>query len=252
MDDRPIPCDSLLFRFDPRLKLMLVLFFSILIAVAKNPFCLAAGALLSLTAIIFSGLTVRRTLMGMVPVNTMVLFLWFFLPFSLPGQTIFAIGPVLASIEGVQLALAVTVKANVLMLLFVAYTASTPLITTGQALSRLGLSCTLTHLFFFSYRYIDVIYEEYRRLKTAMIIRGFVPKTSVHTYRTYAYLVGMVLVKSANRAERIHQAMLCRGFHGRFYSLKEFFIDKKDAVMFIVISVWITGMGLLEWITRHL
>jgi len=41
----------------------------------------------------------------------------------------------------------------------------------------------------------------------------------MHTYRTYSYLFGMTLVKSRNRAERVHQAMLLRGFSGKLIPL---------------------------------
>jgi cobalt/nickel transport system permease protein len=55
-----------------------------------------------------------------------------------------------------------------------------------------------------------------------MKIRGFAPRTNLHTYRSYAYLVGMLFVRAAARAERVHQAMRCRGFDGRFHSLAVF------------------------------
>jgi cobalt/nickel transport system permease protein len=252
IDDRPLHTGSLLFAFDPRLKLLLLMGVSVVVALAKSPWCLAAGALLALIAAVAAGLTIREMLTGLVPVNGMVVFLWLVVPFSLPGDPVWVIGSFSASVAGIHLALLITAKANILMLMFIAYTAATPLVVTGQALSLLGLSGKLTHLFLFTYRYIAVIYDEYQRMKTAMIIRGFVPKTSVHTYRSYACLLGMVLVKSASRAERVHQAMLCRGFHGRFYSLTDFAIGKHDAVLFILIGVWITAMGVLEWTTPPL
>ena len=49
------------------------------------------------------------------------------------------------------------------------------------------------HLFFFSFRYIHVSHSEYHRLDNAMKIRSFKPRTDIHTYRSYAYLVGMLL-----------------------------------------------------------
>ncbi|GAB6097332.1 cobalt ECF transporter T component CbiQ [Desulfatiferula olefinivorans] len=238
---------AVMVRFDPRLKVMLLIWMSVLIAVAKSPCCLGAGAVLAGIAACFSGLTAREVLTGLLPVNGMVVFLWLVVPFSLPGEVLWTLGPFSASSEGIRLALLITAKANILMLSFIVYTASTPLVVTGQALSRLGLSGKLTRLLLFTYRYIAVIHDEYRRMKTAMIIRGFVPKTSLHTYRTYACLLGMVLVKSAARAERVHQAMLCRGFDGRFHSLSEFSFHRRDAVLLALSGVWITTMGILEW-----
>ena len=61
-----------------------------------------------------------------------------------------------------------------------------------------------------------------------MKIRGFQPRTNLHTYRSYAYLAGMLLVRSYDRGENVFQAMLCRGFHGVFYSLKTFSWRRQD------------------------
>jgi cobalt/nickel transport system permease protein len=72
----------------------------------------------------------------------------------------------------------------------------------------------IVHLISFAYRYIHVIHTEYGRQLNAMKIRGFYPKSNLHTYKTYAYLVGMLLVKSYDRAKRVQAAMLCRGLIG--------------------------------------
>ena len=89
--------------------------------------------------------------------------------------------------------------------------------------------------------------QEYERLLRAAKARGFKPKTNMHTYRTYAYLVGMLLVRAVERAERVHKAMICRGFRGRFYSLHKFSMSPLDWVWSIVFGVLLTVMELIEW-----
>ena len=51
-------------------------------------------------------------------------------------------------------------------------------------------------LLMFTYRYLWVMEEEYLRLKRAAELRGFVPKTNLHTYKTIASLFAMVLVRA--------------------------------------------------------
>lgn len=247
-NDEWLKTSSVMYGFDPRLKVVAMFLFSVLVAVAQALDCLAAGAVMALAIVFLSDLGLLETLKRLLPVNGMVCFLWVFLPFSQPGNAVYSLGPFTATREGIDLALLISIKANVLMLMFISFAASTSVITTGQALSRLGVPDKLVHLFFFTYRYIHVIFEEYQRLKTAMVVRGFVPRTSIHTYRTYAYLVGMLIVKSANRAERVYRAMLCRGFHGRLYSLRSFSISRQDGFIFAAMALWIFGMGLVEWI----
>jgi cobalt/nickel transport system permease protein len=86
------------------------------------------------------------------------------------------------------------------------------------------------------------------RLISALKVRGFRPGTNLHTYKTFAYLVGMLLVRSAERAERVHNAMLCRGFRGRLYSLNQFSIHRVDIVTLIFMTGLIVALGVIEWL----
>jgi len=85
-----------------------------------------------------------------------------------------------------------------------------------------------------------------------MRIRGFKPSTAVHTYKTFGYLIGMLLIRSFERSERIYNAMLCRGFHGRFFLLDHFKVMKKDIVLLIILLLPLLGIGWLEWISKIL
>ena len=93
--------------------------------------------------------------------------------------------------------------------------------TLGHTLARLRLPQKLIVLLLLTYRYVFVLDQEYQRLKRAADIRGFRPGTNLHSYRTYAYLVGMLLVRASARARRVYLAMCCRGFNGRFHTLAE-------------------------------
>jgi cobalt/nickel transport system permease protein len=62
----------------------------------------------------------------------------------------------------------------------------------------------------------------------AIKLRGFVPRTNFYTYKTYAYLVASLLIKSYDRSERVYKAMLCRGFKGVFPTYRHFKMQRKD------------------------
>ena len=117
--------------------------------------------------------------------------------------------------------MAVTLKCNAIVCALMALVSTIPASDLGRALRGVGAPTTLSHLFLFTYRFVHVIARERSRLAWAMKIRGFAPRTNLHTYKAYASLVGMVLVRSWERAERVHRAMLCRGFQGTFHSLNE-------------------------------
>ncbi len=246
-NDDIVNSNSLLYKFDPRLKIVTLFLFSILLAVFKSFPALVFAFFISSVTVFVSTIPIIEILKRLIPVNVMILFLWFFLPFTTGGEELYSKGIFIITKEGVLLASTLTIKANAMMLMFIAFVASTPVTTAGHAMGQLGIPDKLVHLFFFTYRYIHVIYDEYKRLKTAMLIRGFIPKTNIHTYRSYAYLVGMLLVKSSGRATRVHDAMLCRGFTGKFYSLNNFSIKKGDVAAFSIMLLLLVSMGVIEW-----
>jgi cobalt/nickel transport system permease protein len=239
--------NSFLERVDPRIKLIGLLLFSIVIAVSYRFATLVTALLGSLIILLPSGIPLKEICRRLVPVNILIILLWLTLPFTVNGDPIFFIGPLAATKAGVLYATQITIKSNTMMLMFIAVIASTRIFTIGHAMHKLGVPTKLVQLFFFTFRYIHVIYREYLRLVNAMKIRGFEPRTNLHTYKTFAYLVGMLLVKSSDRAKRVHNAMLCRGFNGRFYSLGTFPMTKKDLFVFLLIISFIIILGVMEW-----
>jgi cobalt/nickel transport system permease protein len=105
----------------------------------------------------------------------------------------------------------------------------------------------IVHLLLMTYRYVFVIEQEYLRLLRAAKIRGFQPGTNRSTYRTYSNIIGMLFVRAAARAERVHQAMLCRGFKGKFYSLQEFHVGAASWMFAILMATMIVALALMEW-----
>jgi cobalt/nickel transport system permease protein len=90
---------------------------------------------------------------------------------------------------------------------------------------------TRSCLLLFAVRYLGVLEAEYGRLRAAMRARAFRPRTDAHTLRSLGHLVGMLLVRSAERAERVMAAMRCRGFTGRLYVLDDLRWRAADSVV---------------------
>ena len=240
--------DSLLHRLDPRIKIVIALLFSVIVAVADRPLCLATAVCFSLALLLLSSLSLREVFLRLLAVNAFIFFLWLFLPFTYGGEKLFSIGPLTATREGIIYALLITVKSNTIVVALIALLATTPIITLGHGLGHLYVPSKLIHLLFFTIRYLQVLHLEYDRLRAAMKVRAFKAGTNLHTYRSLAYLIGMLLIKSFDRADRIRKAMLCRGFHGEFYLLSHFELQKIDVVMLLVMMLVVAGMASLQWI----
>jgi len=240
--------DSLIHRLDPRVKIVAVSFFSVVVAVSNRFVVLMSALALGFFIVLLARVPMRQLVRRLVPVNVFILFLWLFLPFTVQGEPLFSVGPLVGTHEGVLYAARISLKSNAIVTVLIALVASSSILTIGHAMHELRVPKKIVHLFFFTYRYIHVIGREYVRLVNAMKVRGFRPGTNMHSYKTFAYLVGMLLVRSCDRAERVRNAMLCRGFRGRLYSLSDFSMKTRDVISLIVMLTLVLALGALEWI----
>ncbi|MBU4185891.1 MAG: cobalt ECF transporter T component CbiQ [Proteobacteria bacterium] len=239
--------NSLIKRLDPRVKILEVFFFSIVVAVSNSLPVLFSALAISCCIVLAARIPAREIFRRLVPVNMMIIFLWFFLPFTIEGKHLFNIGPLAVTHEGLIYAFRISIKSNAMMLMLISLIASTAIFTLGHAMLELKMPKKLVHLFFFTYRYIHVMNKEYIRLINAIKIRGFRPGTNLHTYRTFAYIVGMLLIKSFDRMQRVRNAMLCRGFKGNFYTIRNFSLKKIDAISIVFMFAVLIILGILEW-----
>ena len=238
---------SVIHRLDPRFKIILAAVFSIIIAASSRWAALIPGLFFAALLVLVARLSFKKLLIRLTLVNGLILLLWFFLPFSLEGTPLFSIGPLTATREGVLYVTRLTLRSNIIVLSLISLISTTSIFALGHAMKQLRIHDKIIQLFLFTFRYIHVIHVEYQRLHNALKIRGFRPKTDMHSYRTYAYLVGMLLVRSYDRAERIKKAMYCRGFKGQFYSLSKFSLKPGD---FFITSLMLLATGiiaLLQW-----
>ncbi len=238
---------SVIHRLDPRLKIVAALAWSFLLALSTTRDAALAGLAGSALLVVTARLAPVPTLKRLGVINVFIVFLWLMLPFSFstPGQIIAAWGPLEVTREGVALALLLTIKANGVALGALALLGTSPILDLAAAARRLGAPEKLTAMFLLMIRYFEVIRQEYSRLRVAMRMRGFRPGMNLHTYRTLANLVGMLLVRSLDRAERVHAAMLCRGYNGRFWIDGQFAWKRLDwAVSFCLLMLASVVLGL--------
>lgn len=233
---------SLLHTFDPRAKILCALAFIVLISTSPHLEVVLLGLMGALTLVLMSRLSPIAIGKRLLVVNSFTLFLWFTLPLTYGGATFFSAGPLTLSYDGLQLAGLITLKTNTILLCFISLITTSPVVSIGHSLEKLGVSPRLCFILLFSYRYIFVILDEYQKLNRAAQIRNFTPGTNLRTYQTYGYLFGMTLIKSWNRSRRVHQAMVLRGFNGQLRSLHLLQTRKRD---YLLVTTMTTFLALL-------
>jgi cobalt/nickel transport system permease protein len=134
------------------------------------------------------------------------------LPFVAVGERVEVLGIPLA-VEGLWGAWNVAAKATLgaSTSLLLAATTEVPLLLRG--LERLRVPAVLTQIAAFMVRYLEVVVGEVQRQRVAMTARGYDPRWLWQS-RAIAASAGTLFIRSYERGERVHAAMLARGYAG--------------------------------------
>jgi len=95
-----------------------------------------------------------------------------------------------------------------------------------RALERLGMPKVFVVQLLLLYRYLFVLVGEGTRMVRARALRSFGRRGRGLT--VFGHMVGQLLMRTLDRAQRIHLAMLCRGFEGDVRLLHPLRIGRKD------------------------
>lgn len=242
----PPQTNSPLARLDPRWRLAALLL-ALLVASLPRTLAAATAALAGSLLLAWLGRLPRKwyldrlaTLAGLLALVVLPL------PFLLGGEPAWGWGVLHVSLEGARLALLVLVKATTLVTLVLVLLVTAPLDATLKAAHALHVPGLLVQLALLSYRYLFVLADELARLRVAVRVRGFRNRPNWHSYRTVGHLAGTLLVRGSERAERVAQAMRCRGFDGRFRSLAEFRTTAADVLAFALVAAGALGVCWLD------
>ena len=234
--------ESLLHRADPAVKIIGALLLSLIVAVSSSLPTPMAGLVFGLLLATFARLPLAPLGKRLLAVNMFTLLLWVTLPLTGGGDVVTVLGPLRLSSRGITLAFLITLKTNGIFLILTALLGTSSVPEIGHSLERLHLPHKFILLLLTTYRYLGLIEQEYKRLRRSAALRCFSATTSLHTYRTYGYLIGMTLIRSYSCSQRIHKAMLMRGFQGEFPLLSV--QTTRPADLLLLVFFVVAGMGL--------
>ena len=121
---------------------------------------------------------------------------------------------------------------SILMRLIITVFAALILIaTTGftgicLALERIGIPNVFAMQLLFLYRYLFVLIDEAARMARARTLRSFDGKGL--GMKVFSSLIGHLLLRTLDRAQRIHLAMLSRGFDGEIRLVRSYRIGVRE------------------------
>ncbi|WP_043624833.1 cobalt ECF transporter T component CbiQ [Nonomuraea candida] len=209
-----LPGDSVVHRLPPQCKLLAVFAFALVVVATPRErlWAFACYALLLAGVAAAARVPPGRLLRRMVIEVPFVLFA-VFIPIVGLGERISVLGLSL-SLPGLWAAWNILAKATLGVAASVLLTATTEPRAILLGAQRLRLPSLLVQIAMFMLRYLDVIVGEMRRMRVARESRGFEARDLRHA-PVLARSAGALFIRSYERGERVHLAMLSRGYTGR-------------------------------------
>lgn len=204
---------SAVHRFPAHLKLVMLLAFMLLVvATPKEWFPVFGGYLLVLAAVIGISKVPPTYILKRMVVEVPFLLFAILLPFVATGPRIEVLG-VGVSEHGLIAAWGLLVKGTLGVMASLTLAATTEPQDLLVGLERLRLPSQLVQIMAFMVRYLDVVTGEMQRMKVARESRGFNARNPRH-WPVIARSAGALFIRSYERGERVHLAMLSRGYTG--------------------------------------
>lgn len=204
----------------PQAKLVAAVGMVVPIAVTPREAIWAFGVY---TVVIAALVAVSRVRYGFVLVRLLAVapFVVFalFIPFIATGETV-DVGPVALSVEGLWGTWNILIKAVLGASVSILLTATTEIPDIIRGLSVLRVPTLVISIATFMIRYLEVVTDQVSRMRTAMTARGYDPRWITQA-RPIATSAGALFIRSYERGERIHAAMVSRGFTGEMPALEQ-------------------------------
>jgi len=219
--------DTAIHRLHPLVKLLVTLLFIILVASVPKyqPTTLLSFFIYPVALINAAGLPLKPLLKKLGLALPFILFIGIFNPMLDRTPAIhFAFFSVSA---GWISFFSILTRAILSVLAALILIATTGMNAVCAALLDLKLPRAFVVQILIMYRYIHVLADEAARALQAHRLRSFGREQL--GYKVWGSLLGQLLIRSIDRAQRIYHAMLCRGFEGNIILARSSRLDKKDA-----------------------
>ncbi len=206
-------------RAPAHLKLVgLVSFMLVVVATPRQSYPVFAGYLVALLVVIAVSRVPFGYLAKRMVIEVPFLLFAVLVPFVSHGPRVDVLG-VQVSETGLLAALALVIKGSLGVLASLTLAATTEPDELLRGLQRLRMPGLIVAIMGFMVRYLDVVTGDLARMTTAMRSRGCDPRSPRH-WPTLARSLGALFIRSYERGERVHLAMLSRGYDGALPDLR--------------------------------
>ena len=107
--------------------------------------------------------------------------------------------------------------------------------TLYKALNNLKISNKFSLVLFFTVKYIEILFEEAKRLREAIFIRGFKAKFELNSLKVYANLISFLLFKTVSKLNTVEDLIILRCKDGCLMPSRKVEISKNELVLLLTI-----------------
>ncbi len=201
-------------RLAPQCKIAAVVLFVIaVVTTPRGSWWPYAVYVLALGAVAAAGRVPAPTILRRMIIETPFVLFAVILPFASPGPRIDVLG-VTVSETGLESAGILLAKGTLGVIASILLAATTQPRDLLVGLQRLRMPQLLVQIMAFMFRYIEVVLGEMSRMRIARESRGFHARHVGHL-KVVAQSAGALFIRCYERGERVHLAMLSRGYTGR-------------------------------------
>jgi len=128
-----------------------------------------------------------------------------------------------------DLAMLVFVRANLILLFTLSFNFDG--FSLYKAMNDLKISNKFSLIFFFTVKYIEILFSSSIRLKNVAKIRGFQAKFNLDSLKTYAEIMGFLLYMSINKMEKVEDLIVLRTKNDQLLPAKKIVVGYKDILL---------------------
>lgn len=219
-----IPGDTLIHRLDPRVKLILVIFYMITLFMIDNIILYIPLFLFVYLVVKLANLSFLKILKSLKSIIFILLFTTIIHIFSTPGRELVNVWKLTITYEGVQRALYIGIRLIMLVIgtSYLTLTTSTTKLTDGleelmSPLKIIGFPAhELAMMISIALRFIPTLFDEANKIRKAQLARGaeFDSGNILKKAKAMIPLLVPLFINSFRRASELAIAMEARGYRG--------------------------------------
>ena len=263
------PGHSPVHRMDPRMKLILTIFYIVILFVVSNPFGFIPAVLFLGFAYGVSKIPVKMIAKSIKPILPIIIFTGVLNLLFIDGENVlFAAGPIHITVQGIYTSLKMALRLVLLIAGTSLMTYTTSPISLTDAIEQLLSPLKKVHfpahelamMMSIALRFIPTLVEETDKIMSAQKARGADMESGGLIQRAKALIPVMIplFISAFRRAEELALAMECRCYHGgegrtRMKQLRYTGVDFAalgvvTGLLLVIILLNIIPMPFLDWL----